>query len=66
MKKCLSVFISILFLLTMMPLGALSAVMAEGETPSVVLNVKDFGAVGDGKTDDEAAIWAAFECALLD
>ena len=61
MKKCLSICLSILFLLTMLPLGALSAVMAEGAAESVVLNVKDFGAVGDGKTDDEAAIWATFE-----
>ena len=31
---------------------------------SVVVNVKDFGAVGDGKTDDRAAMLAAFDYAV--
>lgn len=67
MKKVLSFLLSIMLMLTVLPMGALYApVVAEGEPESVVLNVKDFGAVGDGKTDDEAAIWATFESALMD
>lgn len=67
MKRVLSFLLSIMLVLTVLPMGALYApVVAEGEPESVVLNVKDFGAVGDGKTDDEAAIWATFESALMD
>ena len=63
MKKIISCLLCVLLLLTVLPLNAFAAAApAEG----VVLNVKDFGAVGDGKTDDEAAIWATFECALMD
>ena len=44
--------------------------MAEGNEPeaveSVVVNVKDFGAVGDGKTDDRSAIIDAFWFALTE
>ena len=65
MRKALSVLLCMIFVLTVLPMGALS-VAAEDEPESVVLNVKDFGAVGDGKTDDEAAIWATLECALMD
>ena len=67
MKKVLSFLLSMLLVLSVLPMGMLCApVTAEGELESVVLNVKDFGAVGEGKTDDEAAIWATFECALMD
>ena len=65
MRRALAVLLCMIFALTILPLSALPA-MAEDDPESVVLNVKDFGAVGDGKTDDEAAIWATFECALMD
>ena len=66
MKRWIAAVCAALLWLAVLPVGSLPAVTAEGETESVVLNVKDFGAVGDGKTDDEAAIWATFECALME
>ena len=65
MKRILSVCVAVLLLLAAFPLGAVSVAVAE-ETESVVLNVKDFGAVGDGKTDDRTAIMETFHVALLD
>ncbi len=66
MKRCVSVCLCLSMLLMLLPVGAISTVAAAEKLADVILNVKDFGAVGDGKTDDEAAIWAAFECALMD
>lgn len=67
MKKILSVLVAVLLLLMMVPLGAIpSATAAEEETESVVLNVKDYGAVGDGVTDDRNAIIETFRVALYD
>ena len=65
MKKVFAIMAAMLLLITTVPMGT-AFVAAEEKPESVVLNVKDFGAVGDGKTDDEAAIWATFECALMD
>ena len=66
MKRFVSVFVSVLLVLMMLPMGAISAVTAEEQPESVVINVKDCGAVGDGKTDDRAAIIEAFRVALYD
>lgn len=67
MKKAVSILLTLLLVLAMMPAGAIPMlVAAEESAEEVILNVKDFGAVGDGKTDDEAAIWATFESALMD
>lgn len=44
-------------------LGLLLALPALAQPPDGYLNVRNFGAVGDGKTDDTAAIKKAFEAA---
>ena len=66
MKKMLSVLVAMLLLLMTVPMGAIPVATAAEETESVVLNVKDYGAVGDGVTDDRAAIIETFRVALFD
>ena len=59
MRKYFAVLLSLLLLLTTCPWSV--AVSAEEE---VIVNVKDFGAVGDGRTDDRAAMLSAFNYAV--
>ena len=59
MKRIQSVILLVLVLLMALP-----PYVALADTPEeAFINVKDFGAVGDGKTDDRAAILSAFNYA---
>ncbi|MBQ3203328.1 MAG: right-handed parallel beta-helix repeat-containing protein [Clostridia bacterium] len=60
MKNFLCVVFSALLLLTMLPFG----VVVASEQDMVIVNVKDFGAKGDGKTNDYAAMMSAFDYAI--
>lgn len=53
--------VAVLLLLSLMSVGC---VVTLAEEESVIVNVKDFGAKGDGKTDDRGAILAAFSYAV--
>ena len=68
MKKAISLVLALLFLLTALPMGAIPVAAEEvyAEDGSVIVNVKDFGAVGDGKTDDRQAILEAFYFAMVE
>ena len=65
MKRWLTWVCSAALLLALLPMGAFSVPVAAQEE-SVIVNVKDFGAVGDGKTDDRTAIMEAFYFALTE
>ncbi|MBR2319383.1 MAG: right-handed parallel beta-helix repeat-containing protein [Clostridia bacterium] len=60
MKNFLCVVFSALLLLTMLSFG----VVVASEQDMVIVNVKDFGAKGDGKTNDYAAMMSAFDYAI--
>lgn len=60
LKNFLCVVFSALLLLTMLPFG----VVVASEQDMVIVNVKDFGAKGDGKTNDYAAMMSAFDYAI--
>ncbi len=65
MKRWLTMVCSVALILALLPMGAFAApVRAQEDT--VIVNVKDFGAVGDGKTDDRTAIMEAFYFALTE
>lgn len=67
MKKALSVLLALLLVLMLLPVGAIPVlVRAEDDVNEAVVNVKDFGAVGDGKTDDRQAIMDAFYHAMVE
>ena len=57
----MTVLCCVALMLAMAPVSVLH-ITAQGE--SVVVNVKDFGAVGDGKTNDRAAMMKAFNYAI--
>ncbi len=61
MKKLFTILLSLLFVLSMFPVTAASAATVEDE---ILVNVKDFGAIGDGQTDDRAAMIRAFRYAV--
>lgn len=63
LKKFWLVLLSVLMVLTMLPMSGFSHLVAAQEV-DVIVNVKDFGAVGDGVTDDRAAIMSAFDYAV--
>lgn len=63
MKRWLTMVCSVALILALLPMGAFSAPVKAQEDP-VIVNVKDFGAVGDGVTDDRAAIMSAFNYAV--
>lgn len=63
LKKFWLVLLSVLMVLTMLPMSGFSHMVAAQEV-DVIVNVKDFGAVGDGVTDDRAAIMSAFDYAV--
>lgn len=65
MKRWLTLVCSAALLLALLPMGAFSVPVAAQEE-SVIVNVKDFGAVGDGQTDDRTAIMEAFYFALTE
>lgn len=60
MKKIFAILLSVWLLLAMLPAIAVTAI-GEEET---VINVKDFGAMGDGVTDDYIAMMSAFNYAI--
>lgn len=60
LKNFLCVVFSALLLLTMLSFG----VVVASEQDMVIVNVKDFGAKGDGKTNDYAAMMSAFDYAI--
>lgn len=60
MKRIFAILLSVWLLLAMLPAIAVTAI-GEGET---VVNVKDFGAKGDGVTNDYAAMMSAFNYAI--
>lgn len=62
-RRFWAVLISVLLILTMVPAGAFAlSVVAQEDT--VIVNVKDFGAKGDGQTSDQTAIMNAFGYAI--
>ena len=65
MKKLLSVLCAVSLLWIIFPVEAVFVAAQEQPTASVIVNVKDFGAVGDGVTDDRAAMMAAFDYAVI-
>ena len=62
MKKLFSVLLSVIFVLILLPTSNVSTALAHED--DVIINIKDFGAVGDGKTNDRGAIMAAFNYAI--
>lgn len=60
-KRLCSVLLALLLLLTMLPVSAATVVSQEEE---IIVNVKDFGAKGDGVTSDRTAIMSAFNYAI--
>ena len=60
MKKIFSFLLSLVLLLALCPMGS---VVSAGED-EIVINVKDFGAKGDGVTNDYAAMMSAFNHAV--
>lgn len=61
MKRLCSVLSALLLLLTMLPVSAATVASQEEE---IIVNVKDFGAKGDGVTSDRTAIMNAFNYAI--
>ena len=61
MKKFVTVLCCVALMLAVVPTSTW-CVTAQGE--GAVVNVKDFGAVGDGKTNDYAAMMKAFDYAI--
>lgn len=61
MKRLCSVLLALLLLLAMLPVSAATVVSQEEE---IIVNVKDFGAKGDGVTSDRTAIMSAFNYAI--
>lgn len=61
LKRIFSVVISLLLLLSALPV---SAVAVSEQTDEIIVNVKDFGAKGDGVTSDRTAILSAFSYAI--
>ena len=63
-KKLLSILCSLLLVILLLPIGAVSVVVATEETENVIVNVKDFGAKGDGVNSDRGALLNAFNYAI--
>lgn len=55
-----SLFASALSALVAGRVSAVRAALPRAPLVPVVISVRDFGAKGDGETDDSAAIWRAF------
>lgn len=62
LKKLFSVLLSVIFVLTLLPMNSVSTALAQEK--EIIVNVKDFGAVGDGKTNDQSAMVSAFKYAI--